>query len=148
MNHIAIIDKALASLDRLAASVASPAQAGEMANIRACLDELRVEDPQKYAAMLVPMIGKKLVIMVERGIQCIGADGKPLYDDDGKPLYKEADRGLLNEAMKFAEKHGKVKRDFGDDHETTATDMADQLRAVGRKKPKADDYDPTEDTDE
>lgn len=148
MNPNQLIDKALAALDRLSASVKTPAMGGDIEAIRQCLSDLRIEDPQVYAAKLVPMIGKRLVELMERGVQCIGADGQPIYNEDGEPMYKEADRGLLNEMMKYAEKHGKIKRDFGDDHESTATEQADMLRSLGRKKQQADEYDPTEDTDE
>lgn len=146
MNINATIDKAISALDSLAATVTTTAQAGNIKTVRDALEELKIEDPQTYADRLVPMLGKRLLTIMERGVQCIGADGLPQWNKDGEPIYKEADRSLLAEALKYAEKHGKVKRDLNtDDH---IGDVGRGLRSLGKKQATpqpTDDYDPRED---
>lgn len=147
MNINTTIERATQALDALAASITTPAQAGNIKAVRDALEELKIEDPQTYAVRLVPLLGKRLMTIMERGVQCIGADGLPQWDADGEPIYKEADRGLLGEALKYAEKHGSVKRNM-DAGDNISTDKGQELRSHGRKKPVQnddDEYDPRND---
>lgn len=150
MNPNTIIDKAIRSLDALAESVTTTAQAGHIKSVRDALEELRADDPATIARRLLAKLGMRLETIMEKGVQCIGADGLPLYDD-GKAVMRDANKGELSEVRTFIDKHGGFRRDTQSD-DYGATDEAAERRGFGVKKssntPVLDtDYDAREEQD-
>lgn len=117
---------------KLADALFAKKGAAELAALKEAIAELELKDPNEMARALVPLMGKRLHIMLTRGVQCIGADGVPLFDGEGEPLYKEASESAIREARQYCERHGAI---VPENNDPMAKAMLDKAKSNSETEP-------------